>query len=40
VTPEATLTLRAPLRQRVDASTVAWATLTGLMANEVGAQKA
>jgi formylmethanofuran dehydrogenase subunit C len=39
VTPEATLTLRAPLRQQVDASTVAWATLSGLMATEIGAQK-
>lgn len=38
MTREATLTLRAPLRRRVDTSTVAWATLPGLMATEIGGQ--
>lgn len=37
--PELTLTLRAPLRHRVDASTVAWGSLQGLDAAGIGAQE-
>jgi formylmethanofuran dehydrogenase subunit C len=39
VTAEAILTLRAALRRRVDASTVAWSTLRGLDAAAIAAQE-
>ncbi|MEZ0332676.1 MAG: formylmethanofuran dehydrogenase subunit C [Gemmatimonadales bacterium] len=39
MTREAILTLRAPLRQRVDASTVSWGTLPGLDAIGISAQE-
>jgi formylmethanofuran dehydrogenase subunit C len=39
VTAEVTLTLRAPLRHRVDASTVAWSALRGMDAAGIGAQE-
>jgi len=39
VTAELTLTLRAPLRHRVDASSVAWSAFPGLDAAGIGAQE-
>jgi formylmethanofuran dehydrogenase subunit C len=39
VTAQATLTLRAPLRHRVDGGTVAWNTLRGLDAAGIAAQE-
>jgi formylmethanofuran dehydrogenase subunit C len=39
MTAEVTLTLRAPLRQRVDASTVAWSALRGMDAAGIAAQE-
>ena len=39
MTAEVTLTLRAPLRHRVDASTVAWSALRGLDAAGIGSQE-
>lgn len=39
MTAEVTLALRAPLRHRVDASTVAWSTLRGLDAAGIGSQE-
>jgi formylmethanofuran dehydrogenase subunit C len=38
VTAEATLTLRAPLSRRVDASTVTWSALSGLDASAISSQ--